>query len=440
MERLERWVLRKVGLTPRLSTFTETALSPRTGEARQFVQHLVDGHFEEAAACFAPRMRRALGVPELRQVWEKLAVRMGTFQRVTGMNWQRLEGRDVVFVTLQLELKALLVKVVYNGEGVCGLWFSEPPRALPYQPPAYADRIRFREADVSFGEGRWVLPGTLSLPISAHPVPAIVLVHGSGPNDRDETLGPNRPFRDLAWGLATQGIAVLRYDKRTLVHAHEMASLACLTVADEVVDDAVAAVAWLRGRDDIDPARVFVLGHSLGGTLSPRIAARAPGVAGLVVLAGATRSFGTLLLEQSRYLSTLEGAASDESKAALASLEAEVARLDSPALSASDPPVLGVPASYWLDLRNYDPVAEAAQLTQPILVAQGGRDYQVTELDFARWQAGLASRPRASLRRYPDANHLFMSGTGKPTPAEYERAGHVAPEVIADVAAWLRAV
>ena len=90
--------------------------------------------------------------------------------------------------------------------------------------------------------------------------PGVVLVHGSGPNDRDETIGPNKPFRDLAWGLATRGIAVLRYEKRTKRHRLKMALLAnSLTVKEETIDDAVAAVTTLHAVEEIDASRIFVL-------------------------------------------------------------------------------------------------------------------------------------------------------------------------------------
>ncbi len=109
------------------------------------------------------------------------------------------------------------------------------------------DSRAFQEREISFGEDSWTLPGTLSIPYKEGPFPALVLVHGSGPNDRDETLGANKPFRDLAQGLASRGIAVLRFDKRTRVHGARIASSSGLTVAEEAVDDAVLAVGFLQG-------------------------------------------------------------------------------------------------------------------------------------------------------------------------------------------------
>src|SRR5262249_29401225 len=158
---------------------------------------------------------------------------------------------------------------------IAGLRFRPPAApAAPYSPPAYVTPASYTETEFTVGSGDWPLPGTLEMPVGAGPFPALVLVQGSGPNDRDETLFGNKPFKDLALGLASRGVAVLRYDKRTKVYQAKLAGVPGLTVTEEVVEDALAAVKTLRAQPRIDPARVFVLGHSLGGMLIPRIAAR----------------------------------------------------------------------------------------------------------------------------------------------------------------------
>ncbi len=115
--------------------------------------------------------------------------------------------------------------------------------------------------------------------------------------------------------------------------------------------------------------------------------------------------------------------------------------VDSPGLSPSTPAgelPFGVPAPYWLDLRDYDPVAVAATLDRPMLILQGGRDYQATVADdLAGWKAGLAHRPDVTIRVYDAGNHLFFPGTGPSTPAEYEPVQHVDPKVVSDIADWL---
>ncbi|MBR3018011.1 MAG: alpha/beta fold hydrolase [Clostridia bacterium] len=150
------------------------------------------------------------------------------------------------------------------------------------------------------------LAGLLTLPAEAeNPLPAVVLVHGSGPNDRDETVGQTKPFRDLAYGLAGQGIAVLRYDKRTYAYgaSYTQEDLQTFTVREETIDDAVAAAELLRSDPRVDPERIYLIGHSMGAMLAPRIAQENPGLfAGIILLSGTPKTLADIVLSQNQAL------------------------------------------------------------------------------------------------------------------------------------------
>jgi len=395
-------------------------------------------------------MRTALPQEKLAEVWQAVESQAGAFRQVQATRAEESGAYTIVYVTTEFGTQALDVKVVYDTAGrVAGLFFvpaatGATGTSTSYRAPPYVVADAFTEQDVTVGTGAWALPGTLSLPKRTGPFPAVVLVHGSGPQDRDESIGPNKPFRDLAGGLASQGVAVLRYEKRTKVHSQKMAGSADqVTTKEETIDDAVEAVRLLRDRPDIDPRRIFVLGHSLGGSLAPRIGGASSDVAGLVVVAGAARPLEDVILDQTTYLLGLQTGLSDAERAAqIDEVRRQVAKVKDPSLSVNTPAAelpLGIPAAYWLDLRGYDPPAAAADLAKPVLVLQGGHDYQVTTDDYGLWQTALAGLGRAEFRLYTDLNHLFMAGSGKSTPAEYEAVGHVAAPVIADIATWLAA-
>lgn len=317
------------------------------------------------------------------------------------------------------------------------------------QSPASAPQGRIVEQSVTVGHGRIALPGTLSAPPSSSEQPqparpALVLVPGSGPQDRDGTVGPNRPLRDLAWGLSARGHIVLRYDKRSLVYRDELsaAELSSLTLEQDTVSDALAAVARLRQVPGVDPSRIYVLGHSQGATAVPRIARGDRAIAGFIILAGATRPLENVLVGQIEYLSMLDGTVSPTERAVLDKLEAQAARVKALRPDHGAPPAelpQGRPAAYWLDLAAHRPGDLLRSERRPVLVLHADRDYQVTLADFRGWQRALAANPNASFRRYPTLNHLFMAGTGASSPQEYYLAGHVAPQVIADIASWLAA-
>lgn len=413
--------------------------------AKALVEALVKEDFAAAGKDFDEAMKKALPPEKLQEMWKGMTKQLGPFRKQTAVRAETAERNQLVFVTCQFEKLAVDFKVtVTSDRKITGLFIVPVGSAVEYKPPAYVNRDAFRESDVTVGSGEWALPGTLSMPLGDGPFPGVVLVHGSGPNDRDETLLANKPFRDLAWGLASRGVAVLRYEKRTRQHGTKI-SLAKdpFTVKEEVIDDALAAAALLRQTKGVDGKKVFVLGHSLGAALAPRIARQDPEIAGLLILAGFTRPLEDLYLEQMTYLYSLGGALSEEQKAELEKIKKQAARLKEPGLSPDTPAAelpLGLPAAYWLSLRDYRPHEAAAGLKRPLLILQGERDYQVTMEDFAGWQKALAGRKDVKLKSYPALNHLFMEGKGKAKPAEYQKAGHVAQEVIDDIVGWIKSL
>jgi dienelactone hydrolase len=414
-------------------------------EAQNFIDQVAAGDFAAATHLFDHDMAQAFLQARLRQAWLQILDQVGPYQKISNCQAVEREGTCIVTVSCQFEKGPVDLRVVFNQSGqIAGLNYQPAaPADMPYHPPAYVRAASFHEVDATVGAGEWALPATLSMPVGAGPFPAVVLVHGSGPQDRDETIGPNKPFRDLAWGLASRGIAVLRYEKRTKAHAGQFTPemVARVTVQEEVIDDALAAVQLLHQTPGIDPGCIYVLGHSLGATLAPRIGQQDPSIAGLIIMAGMTRPFEDAVLDQYTYLYSLSGAMSDGQK--LEQLKAKVRRVKDPNLSdqvpARDLPLNVYPA-YWLALRGYQPAEVAKLLGMRIFVLQGGRDYQVTEAgDFPAWQSALEGKGNATLKLYPKLFHLFIVGEGPSTPQEYLVEGHISAGVIQDITRWIKA-
>jgi dienelactone hydrolase len=273
------------------------------------------------------------------------------------------------------------------------------------------------------------------------PFPAVVLVQGSGPEDQDETIGPNKPFKDLAWGLASRGIVVFRYTKRTQKYTVQSSDDPMrLTVEDETISDARAAVALMVKQPNVNPKQVFLLGHSLGAYLAPRIATGDAEIAGIVMLAANARPLEKVVLEQIHYLAAMNGTPTETEQKKIDAAEDGAKQIESPNLKPDDKiEFLGARmyGAYWLDLRGYDPLKTAAKLKIPIFILQGGRDYQVTPSNFQAWSDALSNDKNVTLHTYPDLDHLFIHGTGASKPTDYARLGHVSPEVVEDIATFI---
>lgn len=413
--------------------------------AEQFIDSMAKGDFTTAVVDFDAAMTQAMPALRLKPTWDQLISQCGPFQKRLGFRTEKYQQYDITYVTCQFERSVLDAKIVFNPAGkISGLFFAPaqaPAAAKEISGPDYIKPDTFTEKEVTFGKDPWILPGTLTLPKGSRPFPAVVLVHGSGPNDRDETLGPNKPFKDLAQGLASKGIAVFRFDKRTFHYRSQLAKDANdITVKQETIDDAIAAVEFLAANPDVDKKKIFILGHSLGGMLIPRIAKGNKTIAGFVSMSGSTRPLEDAVIDQVKYIAMLDGKIDPEERKSLEQIQKQVNTVKSPALTKNTPNSqlpFNSPAGYWLDLRGYNPAAEAKAITQPILILQGQREYQVTMDDFNGWKKELDGKSNVEFKLYPDLNHLFITGKDKCRPEEYMTRGHVAKEVIDDIAAWI---
>ncbi len=406
------------------------------------------GRFAAIRDLFAPKLQPLVVSEALAQAWAAELQRQG---EITTVGTALSEPAPPAGVTVKVPVTCTqggftIVGTVAADGRLLGLQLAPLDAATPtgpWQPPAYADPGSFEEHEITLETGPRSVPGTLTAPREQGQPPgaAVVLLAGSGSLDRDETIGRNKPLKDIAWGLASRGITVLRFDKVTYTHANDLKDAENFTLADEYLPQAIAAIHLLQQHQAVDPGRIFLLGHSLGGTVAPRIAAAEPSVAGLMLLAGGAQPLHWTIVRQIRYLASLNPAAAAAAQPAIDALTKKAQRVDSPDLSPSTPArelPLGAPASYWLDLRDYNPAQLAATLNKPMLILQGGRDYQATvDDDLARWQQALAGRDKVTVHVYQALNHLFTPGEGPSSPAEYEPAQHVDPTVITDIVDWL---
>ncbi|WP_329805952.1 alpha/beta fold hydrolase [Flavobacterium facile] len=258
----------------------------------------------------------------------------------------------------------------------------------------------------------------------------VVFIHGSGTNDRDETIGPNKPFKDMAEAFQKEGIASYRFDKRTKSNPETFSDES--TVEDEVVVDAVAIVNHFRSSEKFKNHKIIVLGHSLGAFMMPKIA-NSVSLDKAVMMAGNARGLQDVIIDQYVYLNSLHP--SEEGAKEVEKVSKQIEFLHSKAFdlnTKNDQLPLGLSAKYWQSLLNYKPLVEVKKVAIPLLILNGERDYQVTMKEFNLWKKTLA-KTKAQFISYPKLNHLFIAGEGTPSPEEYAVKGEVDKQVIGDI-------
>lgn len=397
------------------------------GIARKALDALLSQNFSEYSAALAPQLKANTTADQFSRFGEQIK-KWGAVQKIGDPSVQNMGPSSLVTIPVTFASQDINFMFGVNASGqVSGMMPRPAPTA--WQPPSYDKAGSFKERTVAIGAGEWKLPGTLAVPSGTGPFPAVLLVQGFGPRDRDDTNDAIKVFRDLSYGLASRGIVVLRYEKRTRQYAREMAGKP-YTPSDEIVDDAEAALDVLRGQPEVDPKRVFLLGHDLGGYLAPWIATDDEKVAGVIIMGANARPLEDVMVGMLANAKVPQ-ADLDNAKSAAA----RVKKLEDS--DADSPPLLGLPAPYWIDLKGYDPIADAKKLTVPILILSGGRDFQATATDFNLWKNGLAGQKGVTTKVYPAMDHLFVSGQGASSEAEYKKPGHVGPEVVDDIARFM---
>lgn len=359
------------------------------------------------------------------------------------------------FVTIKVPVQfkyttlALILRTTSQG-GIFGLRFV--PKSLAgfvtdWRQPAYVDPAAFTEIKLQIGS-TLKTSGTLTLPRDeSKRCACIILLSGSGPCDQDSTFGSIKPFKDIAQGLSCAGIATIRFDKVTLAYSRRWNN-STMTLTDEYLDQAASAVMQAQACERIAAERIYILGHSLGAVVAPRVAECFSGlVHGVILMAPPGRPLYRCAIEQMRYLNEVrarDGAYANEQEEfekEISQLEAAAALADQPCLPRSTKASLlpfNVGAPYWLDYRTYMPIQTAKHLGKPLLILQGARDYQVTlKNDYSGWCNALEGHSQASLKVYSEMNHLFVRGEELASPQEYEASGNVDPKVLEDITQWI---
>lgn len=389
--------------------------------ARALSEQMANGTFSDCAALFTDELKASLDEAALKTAWAQVAAGAGDYVGFYDLSKIEADGASTVITTLEYTNTGITVTLVFNAESALeGIWLNY--RALPVSTQSES----FTEVKIQIGEYR--LDGFLTLPANAENPPVAILIQGSGQTDFDETAGERKPFRDLAHGLAENGIASIRFNKRFYQHPEAGSSRETVTIETEVLEDVGAAISFAQADGRVNGDRIFLLGHSLGGMLAPAIAEKNAAVGGVISLAGSPRRLEDILCSQYQHQLRQKGLSEEDIAQKSASVYAEADRVKALADGDDEEECFGVGAVYWRSLNQVDGAKAALSLEIPMLFLQGEEDVQVyPDIDFAAWQELLAGKENCRFRLFEGLGHFFDSEEGKVDPA-----------VIGEIAGFIR--
>lgn len=402
--------------------------------ALTLLKNMQEGDTSAMWKSMSPTMQEQLNPADLITVWEQMTGLFGSLMKTGTPEIKPADTLTAIWIPLTMEKARFSLRVAFSNRThlVEGCFIVPADPGAGYKEPGYVDHGKFFETKIKISVDGYELQGKLAVPNGQGPFPVLVLFAGSGlTHDEDETIFANKPFRDLAWGLASMGIAVARFPKR--YHDYPD-SITYVSPQSEYLTDAKAWLEVIKSKPYIDPKQVFILGHSQGGMMAPEIARENPWIKGIVIMAGNARPIPVLIQEQMTYL--VPDSLGPESMLMRDKMIRQAQLAMSPQLNKNTPTdslPLNYPASYWLWMQQYNQVNTAQKLKQAVLVIQGERDYQVRMTDFNQWKESLSKNKNAQFKSYPGLNHLFQEGPVPSLPSEYVDQKNIPEYVVKDI-------
>jgi len=406
--------------------------------AKSYLQSFFEGDFEAMVAVQDETMRQLFGKQAIEQSFQAFKVNFGAFEAVLDIKESETQGYFIYLFYTKMQKAYLHITVSVDTQNRVAGFYAKPAASPNALTPPYADIERFTEEEVVFGSKQWPVSGALTLPKDVASYPLVILVGGSGPTDRDSAIGPNKPFRDLAYGLSSAGIGVLRYHKRTYSHGERMVKEGISekgAVWDEYLEDLSEAIAFANRLENVGP--IFVAGHSLGGQAAAFAAVEWEGLSGLILLAAPARRFAQISIDQNRYFFPSTGLPQEQLDAVVAFFQSVLDR-ELPPETEIQP---GLTVSYFYDWDHYPMMDSLSKANLPVLVLQGEEDFQATmDGDFLPFMEAYGNSARFTFQSFPGLNHLFMkSEIGVfHTTEEYQIEGFVAFETVEALVSWIQ--
>lgn len=373
--------------------------------------------------------------------WKELIGTYGEMESARPIFYSNYQGSRFISYKIKFESLPYVLNLGFNPENkMLMIAFMQAHKV--YVSPEYVDVSKYTERHFKINNGIFELPSIFTAPNTPGKHPLVIILPESGPTDRDGSYGENRPYRDLAGAMASNGFCTFRFDKRSLHYGNVLlsakAAYESYTCREEYLDDLYKAMDTLLSFAEVDLNRIYLVGHGQGGMLLPLVAKERKEVRGIAMLGTNYKRMQEMMMDQYDYLAKVSpnktGEFMEQKIKALHSMDKKLNPLTEHYKMPYE-----VQASYWIWLNKYPHVDIAKKLKKPILILHGDRDYQVNMKNLEGWKKDLGKLPNVTIKNYPKLNHLFYSGGAESTYSEYFMIGNIPDYFVKDLIDWLSA-
>lgn len=412
---------------------------------KQIISNFQNGNVDEIYNQFDSIMSQKLNPTRLAPIWKQLTANYGAFNGFGLQDTNTIGDNLVINTDLNFEKAVMNFMISVNSKSnkISGMYISEQEKKeeapiIEHKLPNYIDTTKFKEIDVVVKDV-FDLKGKMSMPNNFEKNIVFILVHGSGPNDMDETIGENKFFQNLAWGLASDGYGVLRYNKLTFEHGIDLVKInPKLTQKDEYNNSIKGAIKLIKENPLTNKSKIILIGHSQGASVITDFA-NDNSVDGLVLLSGSPRKLYDLYTEQLEYLFSIDGVETQAEKSMLQEHKDRINYFKSHNKNKiqTDSLPLGLNYEYWMYLEKYNPIENLKKSKKPTLIINGGHDYQVTKADFKLWESNLKDKSNIKFDYIDNVNHIYSETPKMSVPGDFQKYLPIVPILFKDIEKWV---
>lgn len=411
--------------------------------ALEFIENFISENYTKSYEVFDEKIKSLVTIDQLIQTKTQLETAFGKYSNTVSIGNSETEGMKISEIVLKFEKSLLNARIVIDSSyNVAGMFFIPTYDRESNNLVSYVDTTRFIENDIEFGNKDFLARGSLCIPKYLKTLNAVIMLSGSGPNNRDSEIGPNLPFKDIAQGLASKGIITLRFDKRTKTYGKKIfKNNLDLTLNEEYYEDTDYAIEYLQNycnENKIKIKNLIILGHSQGGTVIPYIVNNSKfkeDINACIFMATPARKLEEIVKEQFNYIFTLDCYLDSAEQKQLDNLDLQILNLKN---NKEENLPLGLTKQYFNSLETNDFIGNLGKLKLPSMILSCGKDYQVTPQELNIIENVLKDKKNINYKFYDNLNHIFIKVEGVPSPSQYNTKGNVSSEVIDDLVKWIK--